>query len=66
MAAIHLKHQRHGTKVACSEAEAKYDESHGWERYEVAEATSSVVVLLTPKAPYVEAVPVKRKYTRRA
>ncbi len=33
---IYLKHERHGTKVATSEAEAVYDESHGWTRYDVA------------------------------
>jgi hypothetical protein len=35
MSAIYLKHPRHGTKVATGEAEAVYDESHGWERYDV-------------------------------
>lgn len=33
---IYLKHELHGTKVACSEAEAKADESKGWKRYEIA------------------------------
>lgn len=32
---IYLKHELHGTKVACSEAEAVYDESKGWKRYEL-------------------------------
>ena len=30
---IYLKHPTHGTKVACAEAEAVYDESLGWTRY---------------------------------
>jgi hypothetical protein len=36
MSVIYLKHELHGTKVACSEAEAVYDETKGWKRYEVA------------------------------
>ena len=32
---IYLKHERHGTKVACSEIEAQYDETHGWVRFEL-------------------------------
>lgn len=35
MATIYLRHNVHGTKVAVSELEAKYDESKGWVRYEV-------------------------------
>lgn len=35
MAVIYLKHPVHGHKVACSDFEADYDESHGWERYTV-------------------------------
>ena len=33
---IYLKHEKHGTKVACSDAEAKADEKNGWTRYTVA------------------------------
>lgn len=36
MAVIYLQHERHGTKVACSELEAKADEEKGWKRYGVA------------------------------
>lgn len=36
MAAIYLRHSRHGTKVACSEMEAEADEKEGWSRYSVA------------------------------
>lgn len=32
---IYLKHPIHGTKVATQEAEALYDESKGWKRYEL-------------------------------
>ena len=35
MPIIYLKHPIHGSKVATMEAEAKHDESHGWERYEL-------------------------------
>jgi len=30
---IYLKSFIHGTKVACSESEAAYDEANGWVRY---------------------------------
>jgi hypothetical protein len=33
MAVIYLKHFIHGSKVATMEAEAEYDEKHGWVRY---------------------------------
>ena len=33
MAAIYMKHPVHGAKVATLEAEAIYDETHGWVRY---------------------------------
>jgi len=35
MPIIYLKHPIHGTKVATMEAEAEYDESNGWQRYEL-------------------------------
>jgi hypothetical protein len=34
MAVIYLKHPEHGAKVATLEAEAIYDETHGWLRYD--------------------------------
>ena len=34
MAVIYLKHPHHGAKVATLEAEAIYDETHGWLRYD--------------------------------
>ena len=35
MPIIYLKHPIHGTKVATMDAEAEYDETNGWERYEL-------------------------------
>ena len=32
---IYLRHPVHGNKVAIAEAEAAYDETNGWERYDV-------------------------------
>lgn len=55
---IYLKHPINGTKVAISDMEADFDEQHGWTRYN----------LDTPPeqdAP-VNALDIKRKYTRRA
>lgn len=55
---IHLFHEKHGTKVAMSEAEALHDESHGWQRKRIA-------ALLAPApTPKVEVKP-KRKYERK-
>ena len=34
MAVIYLRHPAHGAKVATLEAEAIYDESNGWMRYD--------------------------------
>lgn len=36
MAVIYLDHPKHGSKVACAEDEAKYDETKGWVRRSVA------------------------------
>ena len=62
MPIIYMKHPIHGAKVATMDAEAEYDESNGWKRYE----------LDTQPAPVVEveeaiAVPVNtlEKRTRR-
>jgi hypothetical protein len=35
MPIIYLNHPIHGTKVATMDAEAEYDESNGWKRYEL-------------------------------
>ncbi len=55
---IYLKHPIFGPKVAISDAEADYDEQNGWKRYNPD----------TPSEPEVavNALEVKRKYTRRA
>jgi len=36
MAVIYMKHPVHGAKIATLEAEAIYDETHGWLRYDPA------------------------------
>ena len=41
---IYMRHPVHGNKVAIAEAEAVYDETNGWERYDVG-------VLLRPAPP---------------
>jgi hypothetical protein len=33
MTVIYMQHPVHGSKVACAEAEAVYDEQNGWVRY---------------------------------
>ena len=55
MAAIYLEHPLHGTKVACSDAEAKYDETNGWKRFTVP-AISPARVLEPAPVPAPEAV----------
>jgi hypothetical protein len=37
---IYMRHPVHGTKVAIAEAEAVYDETHGWNRYTPGEVPS--------------------------
>ena len=58
MAVIYLKHDQHGAKVAISDSEAVFDETHGWTRYNPD----------MPSEPEeaVNALEVKRKYTRKA
>jgi hypothetical protein len=34
MAVIYLRHPVHGAKVACSDMEANFDISHGWEVFD--------------------------------
>ena len=55
MAVIYLKHSVHGHKVACSDIEADYDETHGWERYNLFEPSVEVNVKETVEE---EAAPV--------
>jgi len=56
---IYLKHPVFGPKVAISSLEADYDEKNGWTRYNPDMPASA------PEAE-VNALEVKRKYTRRA
>ena len=35
MAVIYLRHDVHGTKVACSESEAAADCANGWQRFSI-------------------------------
>lgn len=58
---IYLKHPVFGPKVAISSLEADYDEKNGWTRY------NPDMPALAPEAEVeVNALEVKRKYTRRA
>jgi hypothetical protein len=57
MAVIYLRHSIHGSKVACSDWEADYDEQHGWERYDV----DAPAELVSPEA---NTLRVKRKYRK--
>ena len=42
---IYLRHEKHGTKVACSEDEAKADEALGWTRYVPQEQRARLLTL---------------------
>lgn len=44
MAVIYLRHPVHGTKVACAESEAAYDEKNGWVRYDLDDVEPPVTV----------------------
>ena len=44
MAVIYLRHPVHGTKVACAEKEADYDEQNGWVRYDLDDVEPPVTV----------------------
>jgi hypothetical protein len=59
MAVIYLCHPVHGSKVACVESEAVYDEDNGWSRYNPDEPIE-VSELET------NALNIKRKYTRKS
>ena len=49
MAVIYLRHPVHGTKVACLEAEAVYDEKNGWVRFNVDEEPATVNEMKRPR-----------------
>jgi len=59
MAVIYLRHPVHGTKVACLEAEAVYDEKNGWVRFDVDEEPVTVNEMKRPRGrPRVEVIDV--------
>ena len=60
MAVIYLRHPVHGTKVACLEAEAVYDEKNGWVRFDVDEKPVTVNEMKRPRGrpPRVEVIDV--------
>lgn len=60
MAVIYLRHPVHGTKVACMEAEAVYDEKNGWVRFDVDAEPATVNEMKRPRGrpPRVEVVDV--------
>lgn len=43
MAVIYMKHPVHGAKIANLEAEAIFDETHGWVRYDPATPAPAAV-----------------------
>lgn len=55
MAVIYLEHPKHGSKVACAEAEALADEKNGWVRRKVAALLQAAPV--APVAPVAENSP---------
>lgn len=58
---IYLKHPVFGCKVAISSLEAEYDETNGWKRYNLETPASEPELEVA-----VNALEVKRKYTRKA
>jgi len=63
MPVIYMSHEVHGRKVATMELEAVYDESNGWLRYnpDIPAPVSEPEI-----EPEVNALSIKRKYTRKA
>lgn len=51
MSVIYMVHSQHGAKVAISDAEANYDEAHGWTRYNPATPTPAADVMTDDPAP---------------
>ena len=58
---IYLKHPVHGHKVATMELEAVFDETNGWKRY-----NPDIPAPAIDAEVAVNALEVKRKYTRKA
>jgi hypothetical protein len=61
MPIIYLKHPIHGTKVATMDAEAEYDESNGWQRYELDTQLEPVEEVKEMIAAPVNTLEVKRR-----
>ena len=65
MPMIYLEHPVHGRKIAYMEAEAEFDEKHGWLRSKpMAEPIIEAPIQLE-EAPPVNALQMKRKYNRK-
>lgn len=63
MSVIYMRHDIHGTKVACSEPEAVADEAKGWKRYEIAALLKPTVNALAVQAKTVdELAELRKKY----
>jgi hypothetical protein len=45
MTTIYLMHPKHGVKVATMEAEAQYDETNGWRRFELEDLQDDDAIL---------------------
>jgi hypothetical protein len=48
MAIIYLRHPVYGTKVACMDSEASYDQTRGWEVYDPLQLQDEPVNSLVP------------------
>lgn len=65
MAVIYLRHDKHGAKVATSEAEAAYDAKQGWTRFDPSASvgpasdpvSTNTIVLDLGKNPELAGVP---------
>ena len=64
MPIIYLEHPVHGRKIAVMEAEAQFDEKHGWTRFEP-NAAPIISAIQLEEAPPVNALQMKRKYNRK-
>lgn len=59
MAVHYLKHEIHGTKVACSDLEMAYDKLHGWVEFDPS------VPVVKPEDQPIQNVMVKRQYVKK-
>lgn len=58
---IYLKHPVHGVKIATLEAEAKFDESKGWTRFDPKAPDVPEPGMATIRAELTTITPLKRK-----